>query len=159
MRALRHKPQHRRLPLDSRGIKGWTPPGGTCLILLASWPPPKRQGQDFHPPRPRPSLRTRATAAWASLPTGGTQRGSAWPIIWQAVLQAPPLPLRSGFPAARVTVWGREAAAGLGEPRCAVLGAGDAPTLGSGGEEPPPCRSPRALNSPELGPSLALFTG
>ena len=50
-----------------------------------------------------------------------------------------------------------EAAAGLGTSRWAEPGRGNAPRLGSGGEEPRPCRFPRALNSPELGQSLAFL--
>lgn len=68
-----------------------------------------------------------------------------------------PLLFCLGFQAAHVSVWVREAAAGLGTSRWAEPGRGNAPRLGSGGEEPRPCRFPRALNSPELGQSLAFL--
>lgn len=35
-----------------RGIKGLTPPSGTCLVQQASWPLPKSSSEGFYPPGP-----------------------------------------------------------------------------------------------------------
>lgn len=112
----------------------------------------QRRGQDSHPLRP---LRVRATAAWASLPTGRTQEVLPGQSSGRPRIRFRPLPFACGSPL-HVSVFGyvRPLAEGLGKPRCAELGRGGG---SQAGEWPPPCKSPRALNSPELGQPRALL--
>lgn len=88
-----------------RGIEGLTPPGGTCLVQHASWPPPKSRGEGFYPPRPSPSLRTRARAAGALLQTGRTHRGPGTDQSDGGAAQQAPSPSPAPCSRLRVCVW------------------------------------------------------
>lgn len=156
VRALRHKPQHRRLPLLQRdkgldSTRRYVPHSASMMAAALA------QGPGLPPSSPTAFTAHACYSRLGFAPNGADPEGVGMANHLAGRAAGPAPPLCSGFPAARVSVWVREAAAGLGKPCSVELGSGDAPRLGRGGEEPPPCRSPRALNSPELGQSLALL--
>lgn len=107
------------------GQKGLTPPSSTCLVLLASWPPPSAKartsslsGHRLHCAcvlRP-PGLRSQR---------GRTLEGRSGQSSGRPRIRFRPLPFAC-VSRLHVSVFGyvRPLAAGLGKPRCAELGRG-----------------------------------